>query len=90
MGDYEEVEEASWEAVEDHLQVLPPLGPSQVPPHLLEPMTMAATAATTTIGPRQQGQDETRDIPLEFADILPTNRRSYDKMEPPKKDGITL
>lgn len=28
------------------------------------------------------------DIPLQLSDILPADRRSYDKMEPPKRDGI--
>ncbi|XP_057364807.1 glycine receptor subunit alpha-2-like [Daphnia carinata] len=27
------------------------------------------------------------DIPLQLSDILPADRRSYDKMEPPKRDG---
>lgn len=34
----------------------------------------------------QHPQQET-DFPLQLSDILPIDRRSYDKMEPPKREG---
>lgn len=43
---------------------------------------------STLLPTMRPAQDDVPDIPLEFSDILPANRRSYDKMEPPKKDGI--
>lgn len=35
----------------------------------------------------QPSQYQQTDIPLQLSDILPIDRRSYDKMEPPKKEG---
>ena len=43
--------------------------------------------SSTSPAPPSIADFNSQDTPLEFADILPTNRRSYDKMEPPKKDG---
>ena len=43
--------------------------------------------STSPAPPPSIADFNSQDTPLEFADILPANRRSYDKMEPPKKDG---
>ena len=36
---------------------------------------------------QQQHHHQQTDIPLQLSDILPADRRSYDKMEPPKREG---
>ena len=36
-----------------------------------------------------QHHHQQTDIPLQLSDILPADRRSYDKMEPPKREGIS-
>lgn len=53
--------------------------------HYYEASTMASVAATSSdvhSRPRQE-----TDVPLQLSDILPADRRSYDKMEPPKREG---
>ena len=53
--------------------------------HYYEASTMASAAATSSdvhSRPRQE-----TDMPLQLSDILPADRRSYDKMEPPKREG---
>lgn len=49
------------------------------------------SASDETFITRQNGvhhHHQQTDIPLQLSDILPPDRRSYDKMEPPKRNGI--
>lgn len=48
----------------------------------------SSSASTVVAGESDTGhQHQQTDIPLQLSDILPIDRRSYDKMEPPKKEG---
>jgi hypothetical protein len=58
--------------------------------HYYETISSSSSSAyytSTSPAPPSIADFNSQDTPLEFADILPANRRSYDKMEPPKKDG---
>jgi hypothetical protein len=60
--------------------------PSTSHPHT----TTAEMDENFVIQQHQVGQHhhQQTDIPLQLSDILPADRRSYDKMEPPKREGI--
>lgn len=49
------------------------------------PSTSVSSIDLTDI--RNQQTYQQNDVPLQLSDILPIDRRSYDKMEPPKKEG---
>lgn len=54
-------------------------------------VTAKPPAATAVVmGPHPEApaiRHQETDMPLQLSDILPTDRRSYDKMEPPKREG---
>ncbi len=68
--------------VRDYEQVNNPLILSSSSP---SPVSTGATSEP--YHKHQQHHYQQTDIPLQLSDILPTDRRSYDKMEPPKKEG---
>jgi hypothetical protein len=73
--------------------------PSTSQPHATASSSSADLVADETFLIRQQQVDQQHhhhqhpqqtDIPLQLSDILPADRRSYDKMEPPKREGDDL
>ncbi|XP_046441772.1 gamma-aminobutyric acid receptor exp-1-like isoform X2 [Daphnia pulex] len=70
--------------------------PSTSQPHATASSSSSDLVADETFLIRQQQVDQHQhhhqhpqqtDIPLQLSDILPADRRSYDKMEPPKREG---